>query len=226
MLTDNQIERYSRHIVLQEVGGRGQETLLDSSMALVGEGELIVTAALYLAAAGVGRLALPAEHIPYLSGLNGDAHLTAVEAFTLDGLVDVADVVVCGAAPRATADTVNSACVARGTPLVWGTTHGEVGYLAVFASVHDGLPCLACLAELPAVPAAPAAGATPLGTPVASMVGSLLAGEAMKVLLRVGEPRPGRLWVFAAHDASMRDVAIQRDPECRACAASGRGPRP
>ena len=221
MLTDNQIERYSRHIILQEVGGRGQEALLGSSVALVGQGELIATAALYLAAAGVGSLALPREHIAYLHGLNDDVRLTAVEDFTVEALADMADVVICGAAPRATAAAVNAACVARGTPLLWGTAQGDVGSIALFASAGDDRPCLACLTALPAVPGARAAGTTFLAAPVASMVGSLLAGEAMKVVLGVGELRTGRLWVFAGHDAAMRDVTIPRDPACRVCAPSG-----
>jgi molybdopterin/thiamine biosynthesis adenylyltransferase len=225
MLTDSQIERYSRHIVLPEVGGRGQETLLRSSIALLGEGQSVVTAALYLVAAGVGKLALPEEHTVYLRGLNADAHLSTLEGRTIDDLVDMVDIVICSTAPCAVAETANASCVARGTPLVWATAQDEVGYLALFESVSAGAPCLACLGELPAVPRTGAAAATLLGTPVAAMVGSLLAGEAIKVLLHVGERRTGRLWVFSAHDASVRDVAIERNPTCRVCATRAGAPR-
>ena len=145
MLSDQQIERYSRQIILPQWGGRGQETLLAASIAIVGSDAISTAAAMYLAGAGVGRLALSAPApLSALDGLNPDCRTTALPTLLTPAAADEVarcDVVlVCGAA-SGTWQTLNAACIAQRTPLVWGETAGSRGLVAVFAGHRPASAC-------------------------------------------------------------------------------------
>lgn len=246
MLSKDQIARYSRQLILPEIGVRGQERLLGSSVLVVGAGGLGCPAALYLAAAGVGRIGLIDREAVTLSNLhrqvlhatdavgrpkslsaqarlaalNPDvvvlpirASLTAANA--LEWLRPY-DLVLDGSDNFPTRYLVNDACVLLGKPLV----HGGVVHLG--GQVLTVLPrrgaCFRCVFPEPpqpgAVPSCQEAGV--LGA-AAGVLGSLMAHEALKLLLGIGEPLVDRLAVFDGAASRFREVPVRRDPLCAVC---------
>lgn len=246
MLSQYELSRYRRHLVLPEVGQRGQEKLKQSSVLLVGMGGLGSPLGLYLAAAGVGRLGLLDFDRVSTSNLqrqvlygDDDVDRPKVEAAaerlrSLNPHVEIVQHPIRGAAANildliadydAVADgsdnfaaryLVNDACIKAGKPLVWGAVHRFEGQVAVWG-LGDG-PCYRCL-----FPEPPPAGlvdscadAGVLGV-VPGVIGSLQGVEVIKVLLGIGEPLAGRLLIFDALGGGFRQVTVPRDPECPAC---------
>ncbi len=248
-LSPEQLERYSRQIVLPEVGGRGQKRLLAARVLVVGVGGLGSPALLYLAAAGVGTLVLADGDRVALSNLQRQiAHQTeavaekktasarrAAEALnpdvtvleipvrlgpdSIDDAVARADVVLDGSDNFPTRFLVNEACVRAGKPLVSGAIVRFEGQIAVYTNApgNDG-PCYQCL-----FPEPPAEGLLPgcqeagvLGA-VAGMVGSLMAAEAIKVLLGIGPGAP-RLLHLDVLEGVYTPINVQRRPNCPVCA--------
>jgi adenylyltransferase/sulfurtransferase len=244
--TEEQIRRYSRQIILSQVGGRGQKKLLSSKVLVVGAGGLGSPAALYLAAAGVGTLGLVDFDAVDLSNLHrqilhhtGDvgrrktesaaATLRALnpdvslelhrERLTAENcleLLEPYDVIVEGSDNFPTKYLVNDACVLLGKPLVLGAVYQFEGQAAVFHA--DGGPCYRCI-----FPEPPPPGAVPscqeagvLGV-VPGIIGSIQAAEALKLLLGIGEILSGRLLVFDALHMSFMDVEMKRDTHCPVC---------
>lgn len=219
MLNDQQIERYSRHIILPEVGARGQERLLSAAVAVVGDGHHAATAALYLAAGGIGVLAVSEAMRADLAEVNPDCHVVslppsigAAEAAAIAQQHDV--VVACNAADDVTVE-LNRACIAARTPLVWGRLTGSGGAAVVCAG--DGAHgCHACLVG----PAIAATEATCDITGVAAgFIATVQATEAIKLILGVGEPLWGRVIIYDAGDESVRQTTPARDPRCALCGA-------
>lgn len=246
-LSADELQRYARHVVLPHVGLDGQERLRAASVLVIGLGGLGSPAALYLAAAGVGRLGLldgdtVAVHNLQRQVLHDTASVgvaktqsarTRVEALNphvrvetwqtmlsrenARGIVSDYDVVLDGTDSFATRYLINDACVLERRPLVQASVHRFEGQLSVFATA-DG-PCYRCLHPEP-----PPAGSVPncaeggvLGV-LPGLLGTLQATEALKLLLDIGTSMAGRLLVVDALTMRFREVGIERDPGCAWCA--------
>lgn len=241
--TDDEVERYARHLVLAEIGGSGQQRLKASSVLLVGAGGVGAPAALYLAAAGVGRLGLIDEDAVALSNLQRQvlfatddvgrpkvevaaARLGAlnphvaieplIERITPENARSVVsryDLVLDGTDDFATRLAVNAACVAEGRPLVSGALGRWTGQVAVF----EGRPCYRCLVpEIP--PDAETCARVGVVGALAGVVGSMAALEAIKRLTGAGETLAGRMLLYDALAGDARTVRIAADPGCPVCA--------
>jgi molybdopterin/thiamine biosynthesis adenylyltransferase len=254
MLDDDQRVRYSRHILLPEVGEEGQRQLLGSRVLLIGAGGLGSPVALYLAAAGVGTLGI----IDYdtvdlsnlqrqilhnvdrvgtlkvesatetISRLNPDVEVEPFAArLTADNVLDVMagyDVVVDGADNFPTRYLVNDAALHLHIPVVHGSIFRFEGQATVF-SPYSG-PCYRCLFPEPPPPelAPSCAEAGVLGV-LPGVIGSVEAMETIKLLLGIGEPLVGRLLVYESLGQEFRTLQIRRDPDCPACADEAHPPR-
>jgi molybdopterin/thiamine biosynthesis adenylyltransferase len=240
--SDEEVDRYARHLVLREIGGPGQQRLKAASVAIVGAGGLGAPAALYLAAAGVGRIVLIDDDIVSLSNLqrqilyetkdigarkvdtatrrlNGvNAHV-AVEptasALTADNaraMISGVDIVLDGTDNFPSRFLVNRACIATGRPLVSGAIGRWTGQVGVFA----GRPCYRCLVcETP--PDAETCSAVGVIGALAGVIGSMMALEAIKLVTGAGEALTGRLLIYDGLAGEARTVRIGADPECADC---------
>ncbi len=245
-LSKEQIARYSRQLILPEVGVKGQERLLRSSVLIVGAGGLGSPAALYLAAAGVGRLGIIDRDTVELSNLhrqivhstrdvgrpksdsararleslNPDSAIVSVHdnlnALNARRLVASYDLVLDGSDNMSTRYLVNDACVLEGKPFVHG---GVVNFRGQVLSVLPGRSaCFRCIfPEPPAVDEIPSCQEAGVLGPEAGIVGSVMAHEAMKLLLGIGHPLADRLLVFEGISTRFREVAVQRDRDCAVC---------
>jgi len=240
--SEREVERYARHLVLREIGGQGQQALARASVAIVGAGGLGAPAALYLAAAGVGRLKLIDPDVVELSNLQrqvlfetADVGVAKVEAAArrltalnphveidavsarLDGsnatnLLAGCDFVLDGTDEFATRYAVGAACVAAGVPLVSGAIGRWTGQVGVFA----GRPCYRCLVpEIP--PDAETCSAVGVVGALAGVIGAMMALEAIKLIAHAGEPLAGRLLIYDALAAETRTVTLAADPDCPVC---------
>ncbi|MDI1327988.1 MAG: molybdopterin-synthase adenylyltransferase MoeB [Brevundimonas sp.] len=241
--SDDEIERYARHLVLSEVGGPGQQRLKAARVAVVGMGGVGGPAALYLAAAGVGAVRLIDDDAVALSNLQrqvsfatsdigrakveaGADALTALNphvhiepvAERLTGanaarLIKGCDVVIDGTDDFPTRFAVNAACVAAGVQLVSGALGRWSGQVGVFR----GRPCYRCLT--PGVPpdAETCARVGVIGA-LAGVVGSMAALETIKLITGAGEPLTGRLLIYDGLAGSSRVARIAADPHCPVCA--------
>ena len=238
--------RYSRHLALPGFGAEGQEKLARGSVLLVGLGGLGSPAALYLAAAGVGRLLLNDFDRVDLSNLQrqnlyGDASVgkpkteaatTAIEALnphcaveTLDGRLDAAalaltvsrvDVVLDGSDNFGTRFAVNHACVEAKKPLVSGAALRYAGQLTVFDPRVSVSPCYACLYE-EGGEALESCRENGVLAPLTGTIGSLMAVEVVKLLSGVGAPLTGRLLRYDAATGDFHYSTIKKDPACPVC---------
>jgi molybdopterin/thiamine biosynthesis adenylyltransferase len=241
--SDDEIERYARHLVLAEVGGPGQQRLRAARVGLVGLGGVGAPAALYLAAAGVGTLRLIDDDSVALSNLQrqitfsaadvgrpkveaGAAALTALnphvaveavaerlEPANAPRLLVGCDVVIDGTDDFVTRFAVNAACVAAGAPLVSGALGRWSGQVGVFT----GRPCYRCL--VPDVPpdADTCARVGVIGA-LAGVIGAMAALEAVKLITGAGEALTGRLLIYDGLAGTARTVVVAADPACPACA--------
>jgi len=249
--SDEEVERYARHLVLREIGGPGQQKLKAARVAIVGAGGLGAPAALYLAAAGVGRIVLIDADTVSLSNLQrqvlyGGKDLGALKvavaaqrlhetnphvkieavAQMLDeanarALLAGADVVLDGTDTFATRFAVNAACVAAGRPLVSGAIGRWTGQIGVFA----GAPCYRCLVPEPPPDAETCAAVGVVGA-LAGVIGAMMALEAVKLITGAGEALVGRLIIFDALAGDSRTVRIGADPACEVCGAGARASGP
>ncbi|MGQ0640395.1 MAG: molybdopterin-synthase adenylyltransferase MoeB [Gemmatimonadaceae bacterium] len=245
-LAVNELSRYSRHLLLPEVGKAGQQRLKDARVLVVGAGGLGSPALLYLAAAGVGTLGVVDDDAVDVSNLQRQVlygtssvghHKTAAAAERLGDLnphvtvvrhaerlssanaldlFRVYDVVVDGTDNFATRYLVNDACVLTGKPNVYGSIFRFDGQASVFCT--DEGPCYRCL-----YPESPPPGLVPscaeggvLGV-LPGLIGVVQATEALKLLLGVGDTLVGRLLLVNALAASFRSVRVRRNPACPAC---------
>ena len=244
-MNDQQLLRYSRHILLEDIGIEGQERLLASRALIVGLGGVGAPAALYLAAAGVGTLGLMDHDAVALSNLQrqiifttadaerpkveaGAAHLAAlnphvtvepfVERLTPDNarsIIERFDVVLDGTDDFETRFAVNAACVATGTPLVSGALGRWNGQVGVFT----GRPCYQCLvAEAP--PDAETCARVGVVGALAGVIGTMTALEAIKLITGAGEPLTGRLMLYDGLAGASRVVRIAADPACPVCGSA------
>ncbi|HUQ16671.1 MAG TPA: molybdopterin-synthase adenylyltransferase MoeB [Candidatus Saccharimonadales bacterium] len=245
-LTGEQAQRYSRHLLIPEVGESGQHRLLAGKVLLIGAGGLGSPAALYLAAAGVGTLGIVDSDTVDLTNLqrqilhttdrigrpkvesatdtiaalNPDVKVKAyaerLTAANIDRIIAGYDVIVDGADNFPTRYLVNDASIKHGIPVVHGSIYRFEGQLTVFKPGAG--PCYRCLFHQPPPPelAPSCAEAGVLGV-LPGIVGTLQANEALKLLLGIGEPLIGRYLLIDALEASFREVKLRRDPACPAC---------
>lgn len=249
MLTDNELLRYSRQILLPQIDVDGQLRLKDSRVLIVGLGGLGAPVALYLAAAGVGELHLADfdtvdltnlqrqiihgtdsvgvgkvdSAIARLTALNPDvklvAHRQALDADSLDAAVAGVDLVLDCCDNFGTREAVNAACVAAKKPLVSGAAIRLEGQLSVFDPRREESPCYHCLYGHGSEAELTCSEAGVVG-PLVGMVGSLQALEALKLLAGFGEPLVGRLLLIDALGSRFRELRVKRDPQCAVCGAA------
>ncbi len=248
-MDDEQLLRYSRQILLPQVGIEGQERLRDSHALVVGVGGLGGPAALYLAAAGVGRLTIADPDRVELSNLQrqialrtADLGRPKVEAaratlHALNPLVEIcaiadrlagaalracaadADVVLDASDNFATRFDVNSACVGTATPLVSGAAIRMEGQVAVFRARRGAGPCYRCLYTEQGTEAE-TCSETGVFAPLVGVIGSLQAAEALRILTGAEAPLQDRLLVVDLAHAQWRTLRIARDPACPVCGGS------
>jgi sulfur-carrier protein adenylyltransferase/sulfurtransferase len=245
-LTVGEVRRYSRHLIIPDVGMSGQKRLKNAKVLCVGAGGLGSPALMYLAAAGVGTLGVVDYDIVDESNLqrqiiHGQADIGRPKAESardtirqVNPLTEVVlhqerldsdnamrifepyDIVVDGTDNFATRYLVNDACVLLGKPYVWGSIYRFDGQASVFWAEYG--PCYRCL-----YPEPPPPGMVPscaeggvLGVLCAS-VGSIQVNEAIKVITGIGDPLVGRLMIYDALEMTYRSVKVKKDPECPVC---------
>lgn len=243
---DQQLLRYSRQILLEQIDVDGQQRLLDSSVLIVGLGGLGSPAALYLAGAGVGRLVLADDDHVDLSNLqrqiiHNTADLerpktdSAADRLTalnpgidiqrldqrllgeqLNQAVSQVDLVLDCTDNFTTRQALNQACVALRRPLVSGAAIRLQGQVSVFDLREQSSPCYQCLYGDGDDATLSCSEAGVIG-PLVGMVGSLQALEALKLLAGFGKPLTGRLLLIDALQSHFRELRIQRDPGCACC---------
>jgi molybdopterin/thiamine biosynthesis adenylyltransferase/rhodanese-related sulfurtransferase len=246
VLTPEQRERYSRHMLVPEIGAEGQEKLLDAKVLLLGAGGLGSPTALYLAAAGVGTIGIVDDDVVDLSNLqrqvihttdrigvpkvdsaeqamtdlNPDVNVvkyqTRLDASNIMEIIAGYDVIVDGADNFPTRYLLNDASVRLQIPVVSASILGFDGQLSVFAP-YEG-PCYRCLYPVPP-PAelAPSCGANGVLGVLPGTMGLLQATEVVKLITGAGEPLVGRLLLYEALGATFTELKVRRDPECAIC---------
>jgi molybdopterin/thiamine biosynthesis adenylyltransferase/rhodanese-related sulfurtransferase len=245
-LSAEQRERYSRHLLIPEIGVEGQQKLLDAKVLLLGAGGLGSPIALYLAAAGVGTLGIVDDDEVDLSNLqrqvihnserigmpkvdsaeesiralNPDVkvvkHKTRLDSSNILEIIDGWDVIVDGVDNFPTRYLLNDASVRLKIPVVSASILGFDGQLSVFKP-YDG-PCYRCLfREPPPAELAPSCGANGVLGVLPGTMGLLQATEVIKLIAGVGEPAIGRLLLYDALGATLTEVKVHRDPECPIC---------
>lgn len=218
-LSDEQIERYSRQIIVPGIGGRGQERLLRSSALVAGDDAVVRTAALYLAGAGVGRIDVGAATLAAeLLDLNPEvrAGLWRIEDEATP--IDAYDAAVVSA--RALEPILRIARAPVGC-LVTGGTAGRSGWLTVSAPATARAPCPLCAARANA-DGAPVE-APSLDSPIAGLIGSLAALEVLRRLLGLGEDSRGRWLHYDAEASTLGERAPAAQPGCELCQDRGDG---
>ncbi len=246
MLSDQELLRYSRQILLAQVDIDGQLRLKDSRVLIVGLGGLGSPVALYLAAAGVGELHLADfdtvdltnlqrqvlhdtasvglskvdSALNRLQAINPEvrlvAHRSALDEDSLTAAVQAVDLVLDCTDNFATREAVNASCVAQGKPLVSGAAIRLEGQLSVFDPRRPESPCYHCLYGHGSDAELTCSEAGVVG-PLVGLVGSLQALEALKLLAGFGEPLVGRLLLIDALGSRFRELRVKRDPGCSVC---------
>jgi molybdopterin/thiamine biosynthesis adenylyltransferase/rhodanese-related sulfurtransferase len=253
-LTPAQQARYSRHLLIPEVGTAGQVKLLESKVLLVGAGGLGSPAALYLAAAGVGTLGIVDFDVVEASNLqrqvihsterlgvkkvdsarqsiqalNPDVNVVTHDEMLLadnvERLIAGYDVILDGTDTFETRYLLNDAAVAAGIPVVHASVFRFEGQLTTFVP-YEG-PCYRCLYPTPPPPElAPGCSVAGVLGVVPGIMGLLQANEVLKVVLGIGDPLVGRLLLFDALDGTFSELRLSRDPSCPTCSDEARAAR-
>ena len=245
-LTDSQIDRYARHIILKEVGGSGQQKLLNSKVLIIGAGGLGSPLMMYLAAAGVGTIGIIDDDIVDLSNLQRQIiHMTAQigknkaesaqniarqinpeikiitydERLTLQNaehIIHQYDIVADGCDNFSTRFLLNDICLKYKKPLVSGALSQFDGQLASFKGYDKKLPCYRCLVPDHPRGVLSCAEAGILGA-VSGVVGTMQAVEILKEILNIGDSLAGKLLIYDALSATSRTIKLPKDPECKFC---------
>lgn len=246
-MDDDDLLRYSRHILLEEFGIDGQARVSAGHALVIGAGGLGSPVVLYLAGAGVGRITLVDDDAVDLTNLQRqiahtaarvgqskvgsaaeamgainptvevETHRQRADAQLLETLVPRADVVIDCCDNFATRQLVNAACVRHGKPLVAGAAIRFDGQLSVYDTRDATSPCYACLFPPDAHFEETRCAVLGVFAPVVGTIGVLQAGEALKLLAGIGEPLAGRLLMFDGRSASFDTLRVARDPACPVC---------
>ena len=246
-MNDEQLLRFSRHILLDEIGIEGQSKIIASHALVIGAGGLGSPAALYLASAGVGRITLAhgdtvdltnlqrqilhtQDRIGMLKARSGQMALAqinpevAVEPITerlageqLEALIANVDIVLDCCDNFATRYAVNRACVKHGTPLVSGAAIRFSGQLAVFDCRRADTPCYHCLFPEGEEVEETRCAVMGVFAPLTGVIGSMQAAEALKIISGAGQPAIGRLLLLDGLTMEWRSVRYGKDPKCAVC---------
>jgi len=247
-MNDNQLLRYSRHILLDELGIEGQQRLLAAHVLVIGAGGLGSPVALYLATAGVGTVTIAdgdtvdltnlqrqiahnlarvgepkaSSAAQTMQAINPDVRVHALheraDAARLETLVAAADVVIDCSDNFATRHAVNAACVTHAKPLVSGAAIGFDGQVSVYDTRDPVRPCYACLFPPDAVFEEVRCATMGVFAPLVGIIGSLQAAEALKLLAGIGSSLAGRLQMLDARTMEWTEIAMARTPACPVCA--------
>jgi len=246
MWSREELERYSRHMILPEIGPEGQARLKRSSVLVIGAGGLGSPLLLYLAASGVGRIGIVEHDVVDLSNLQrqilfGTAaigrykaevarermldlnpHLEIqayTEKLTNENAIELFsqyDLIADASDNFPTRYLANDAAVLAGKPLVHGSIHRFDGQVAIFH--YQGGPCYRCLFPKPPDPDhAPNCAQAGVFGVLPGVIGSLMATEALKVLLGIGRPLSGRLLLYDGLEGEFRELNVERKPDCPVC---------
>lgn len=247
--SEEQIQRYSRHIILPKVGGKGQKKLLAAKALCIGSGGLGSPALLYLAAAGVGTIGVVDDDVvdfsnlqrqvihttrdvgipktdsaaEKIAALNPDVkvvkHSFRVDSSNIAGLIRDYDVILDGTDNFPTRFLINDACVMGKKPLVHAGIFRFEGQ--ILDIVPGEGPCYRCLFPEPPPPGmVPSCQEAGILGCVAGVMGTIQATEAVKLVLGIGEPLVGRMLIFDALEMTFRKVKVPRDPQCAVCGAN------
>jgi molybdopterin-synthase adenylyltransferase len=246
-MNDDQLLRYSRHILLDELGIEGQAALLAAHVLIIGAGGLGCPAALYLGSAGVGTLTLvDPDHVDATNlqrqiahqqrsigklkvdslaqsvhAINSDVRITCVaeraDATRLAGWVAQADVVLDCTDNFATRHAINLACAQLGKPLVSGAALRFDGQVVVFDSRQPDSPCYACVFPEAAAPEETDCATMGVLAPLVGVIGAMQALEAIKLICGLGEPLTGRLLMLDGKRLQWSEMKLRRDAACPVC---------
>ena len=246
-MDDTQLLRYSRHILLEELGIEGQEKLLAAHALVIGAGGLGSPVALYLGSAGVGRITVvdhdtvdatnlqrqiahtlervgqpKAESVrTAIAQINPDPHVQVItqraDDALLETLVSQADVVLDCTDNFATRQAINAACVRHGKPLVSGAAIRMDGQISVYDSRVSDAPCYACLFPPDQLPEETRCATMGVFAPLVGIIGTMQAAEALKILSGMGSKLSGRLLMLDGRAMAWSDIRLQRDPACPVC---------
>jgi len=252
-MDDQQLLRYSRHILLDEMGIEGQRRLMAAHALVIGAGGLGSPVALYLGTAGVGRITIVDDDVVELTNLqrqiahdlsrlgrpkaesarqsiqaiNPDVQVDAVvqraDAALLDALVARCDVVLDCSDNFRTRQAINAACVAHARPLVAGAAIGFDAQLSVYDTREPDAPCYACVFPPEATVEETACATMGVFAPLVGIVGSLQAAEALKLLAGIGSSLAGRLQMLDARTMEWTQIGVRRAAHCSVCASRHAG---
>jgi adenylyltransferase/sulfurtransferase len=245
-LTEEEIERYSRHIILKDLGGTGQQKIKDAKVLVVGAGGLGSPAAFYLAAAGVGTLGLvDSDHVDLtnlqrqilhttedtgrpkvdsarekLEAMNPNVEVKTYNQYlnkdNVEAIIADYDIIVDGVDNFPTRYLLNDACVMAGKPLVEA---GIMQFSGQLTTIMPGEgPCYRCIfAEPPKEGAIPSCQEAGVLGAIAGTIGTLQATEVLKLITGIGRPLVGRMLVYDAKDLSFREVEVKKSDNCDVC---------
>ncbi|MBK6862888.1 MAG: HesA/MoeB/ThiF family protein [Ideonella sp.] len=248
-MNDDQLLRYSRHILLEEIGIEGQQRLLDAQALVIGAGGLGSPVALYLATAGVGRITLVdhdtvdltnlqrqiahrAESVGMAKVASAARSMQAInpgvrvetlqqraDAALLHELVAAADVVLDCSDNFETRHAVNAACVRHARPLVSGAAIGFDGQISVYDTRQPDHPCYACIFPPEVTFEEMRCSTMGVFAPLVGIIGTMQAAEALKLLAGFGSSLAGRLQMLDARSMEWTELRMARQPGCAVCAA-------
>ncbi len=249
-MNDDQLLRYSRHILLDEVGIEGQQQLIDSHVLIVGAGGLGSPVALYLAASGVGHITIADHDTVDLTNLQrqiahstdrvGEAKVTSaaqamhalnpgvrittlahkLDAAELDRLVPTVHVVVDCCDNFTTRQAVNAACVKHQVPLVSGAAIRMDGQLAVYDARDAQSPCYACIFPPDTAPEEVRCATMGVLAPLVGVIGTMQAMETVKLITGMGSRLVGRLQMLDGRGMEWNEMRVKRNPNCPVCGQS------
>jgi len=246
-MNDEQLLRYSRHLLLEEIDVAGQETLLKSHALLIGAGGLGSAAAPYLAAAGVGHITLM-DHDQveltnlqrqimhteksvgkskvnsgkqFLQQLNAGIQIETIEArataVLLDDLLPSVDIVLDCTDNFTSRHLINASCIKHRTPLVSGSALRFDGQISVFDPRNAASPCYACIFSPDDDFAEVSCSSMGIFSPLVGIIGAIQAAQAIQVLIGFGETLVGRMLLWNARTTQIDEFKISRNPECSVC---------
>jgi molybdopterin-synthase adenylyltransferase len=246
-VNDDQLLRYSRHILLDEIGIEGQQRLLAAHALVIGAGGLGSPVALYLGTAGVGRLTI-VDHDSVdvtnlqrqiahslarvgtpkatsaqaaIAAINPDVQVTPLieraDEARLAALVADADVVIDCSDNFRTRHAVNAACVAQRKPLVAGAAIGFDGQISVYDTRNGDAPCYACIFPPEATFEEVQCATMGVFAPLVGIIGTMQAAEALKLLAGIGSSLAGRLQMLDARTMEWTEIRMGRQPQCAVC---------
>lgn len=246
-MNDEQLLRYSRHLLLEEIDIAGQEKLLNTHALIIGVGGLGSAAAPYLAAAGIGHITLVDDdqveltnlqrqimHTEkmlgkskvmsgkeFLQQLNAGAHIETIQAKAtvslLDELLPSVDIVLDCTDNFATRQLINASCFKHQTPLVSGSALRFDGQISVFDPRNPASPCYACIFSPNEQFEETSCSSMGIYSPLVGIIGAMQAAQALQVIIGFGEPLVGRMLLWNARSTQIDEFKISRNPECPVC---------